>query len=336
MKVHLASPYRNLTILLVGSVVFVLVGLMLTTATPVYAGTCNAGNECIDIWDCLNGNSSGPVGGCTQTAGKFGWNNSGNAGPDSHYYYGNTVPFRIEMTGLPITASTVVVRFQFNFISGAGFTWDALDKWDRTIQQIGADGSAHPDPCVGTTQDGAECVYSMFYNLPQDPSISPANSCPSGGVYAFPSGVMKAYGTGVTITDIQYVQATPHACVGSGANADSGPVDVTFTTTGGTKAILIFGLRMANNPPWTPLASTNQSPYHANLVRWSITTGGVQHAGTGIQSQQLQMKVEASPTAVTLNSLTATAQTSAGALFALAGFAGLVVVGAVVLVRRRK
>jgi len=321
MKVHLANPYRNWTILLVGSVVSLLVGLILLNVPIVYAA-----NPGMDLWDCANGISAA-AGGCdiTQSGTSHGWNSTGNIGVSSHYTYGDVVPWRIQFTDLPATSGTVVaVDYLISFAKSPAYDYDYMANWYTTVQTITVD-----DPCVGTPLSGS-CTQSSVIALPNDPTEI-AGTCPvgpAGNGWTFPSGIMQGFG-GITINGIAYNGT--HACDGSTVDAS---VTVTFTTSGGANAILLWGEHIALPAYWVTVPSATESPYH--IVLSSFRIDGVTASPCSGCGKQLQMKVQDTPTAVTLNSMTATAETSAGALFALAGLAGLVVAGAVVLARRRK
>jgi len=100
--------------------------------------------------------------------------------------------------------------------------------------------------------------------------------------------------------------------------------------------------------PALPGGSTNGQSFYARfrLYPTDITSGSPdchtdKTSGGGTSPEIFGGEVEDyvfgwMPTAVTLNSMTATAETNSAFPFALAGLAGLVVLGAVVLVRRRK
>ena len=326
MKVHLANSYRNLTILLVGSVVSLLVGLILLNVPTVYA----VANPGMDLWDCANG-ISGAAGGCdiTQSGTSHGWSNAGNIGVSSHYTYGDVVPWRIQFTDLPATSGTkVAVDYLIAFAKSPAYDYDYMANWYTTVHTTSL--TVPPDdPCVGTPLSGL-CTQSSVIALPNDPTED-AGTCPAGlagSGWTFPSGIMQGFG-GITINGIAYNGT--HACDGSTVDAS---VTVTFTTSGGANAILLWGEHIALPLYWVTVPSATESPYHVQLVSFRINEVTASPcSGCG---KQLQMKVQDTPTAVTLNSLTATAQTNAGALFTLVGLAGLVVVGAVVLARRRK
>ncbi len=279
-------PFATVDILLAISIILVATGIALLMAPPVHAA-----NPSMELWDCANG-ISGSVGGCDilQSGNSHGWTATGNIGNSSHYTYGDVVPWRIEFMNLPTTPGTVVaVTFLTAFAKSPAYDFDYMANWYTTVYTVTSN-----DPCVGTALS-ASCTQSSIFPLPQDPTES-AGTCPAapaGNGWTFPAGSMQGYG-GITINDIVYNGT--HACDGSTVDAS---VTVTFTTSGGADAILLWGMHIASPTHWVTVPGSTESPYHVQLSTFSIN--GVPASPCSGCGKQLQLKVQDAPTAVTLS-----------------------------------
>lgn len=253
-------------------------------------------NSCAaTLWDCANGPAA-PGGDCSAVQGgptDHGWNKTGNIGSTSHYTYGDVIPWRVELTGLPSTnPTTITVTLTYAFVNGSGFAFDYMDDWNVTVAG---------DPCFGTSLQGACGGTGSTLTEPIDPRLNaaaggttPGTTCPATNpLFHQPSGVMNGYG-GITITSIQYVGT--HTCDAT-QNSDA-TIQVVFTTTGASDAVLVFGLHSGRVFDWGAVPSQTQSPYHAALATWLVNGSDP----GGLQTTQLQLKMTGATTAVTLSS----------------------------------
>jgi hypothetical protein len=318
---------RTARFLLVFSLVIMLAGLTLSIAAPVSA---NSGAPKAQLWACTNGPATNP-GDCTGVQGGTqtnGWSSNGNIQLNiSHYVEGDVVPWRVEMTQLPAN-TTVQMVINYSFVNGA-ITWDYTAHWNTTVS------SSSAGPCDGTVLAGCTMTSGSQYTFPIPPVLNKMvggnatnYTCPlappGNQNMTIPSALrqMDAYG-GINITNIVYNTPVPSCTLPKPSSDDS--FTVTFDTpsqcTWDGNAMLLWGQHIGSQLDWGPGNTASSlgsggtaSPYHLSLSSWTFapgTTGnpcpGQNLQTNGLNTQQIQMKVGAAPTAARLSSFSVVA-----------------------------
>ncbi|MEO8350061.1 MAG: hypothetical protein ABI610_14230, partial [Acidobacteriota bacterium] len=201
-----------------------------TSFGPEAAASPNAASA--DIDQCANGGVGDPPELCTGGN----WVNGNLGSSKAHYFEGDSVPYRMVMTGL--SPGTHTLTIEWDTTQSGKHALDYLTTWDRTVSG---------DPCSGVSGCGG--VPDTF-PIPVDP----------GAVNQIP-GDFTLYGG--TITSV-----SAYTLSGSYSGNSSTSITITFTTTGST-AVLAWGGHIATRADWgldNAAVNITGSPYHMRLV----------------------------------------------------------------------
>ena len=186
-----------------------------------------------NIDQCRNGTLGAPVQ-CANGA----WVN-GNAGEtNSHYREGDSVPFRMTLTGLSLGSHTLVI--QYDTIQSATHAYDYLTSFNRT--------ETTADPTTGI----AGLSPGNCFAIPVDLTIAFANpgSTQAPGCISIWNG---------TITGVSY---------GVADTSEQRSVTINFTATNAT-ALVAWGGHIATQIDWgagNSAGAISGSPYHMRLL----------------------------------------------------------------------
>ena len=219
-----------------------------TASDSVSVVTPNVGSANLD--QCANGPLNAPVT-CTGSA----WQNGNINSNQGHYREGDSVPFRLILTGVSAGTHTVDLGYDTTDNSG-NHSYDYLTSFDRT--------ETTANPCSGI----ASCVLATDeseFPIPTDPLLataSPAVSQIAGSMSIFDGA----------ITNVQYIPPTPTV----EGNGQERFLRVTFTTSSPT-VVLAWGGHAASELDWGPndsVGSSSGSSYHMRLE--AVDGGGGQ------------------------------------------------------------
>ncbi|TNE66015.1 MAG: hypothetical protein EP344_02655, partial [Bacteroidetes bacterium] len=216
-----------------------------------------------DLDQYRNGPFDNPNNTCTN------WVN-GNAGEqNSHYMEGWSIPYRCEMTDLPLN-TPITLTLGYDVKHSGKHALDYLTYFHRMLpHDIFCDGGHNTPECV-TPANGAFTTFA----IPAPSSVnSPVPGMPTNSFNALPGGekLMRLYG-GI-IDDIQYVTEGD-----LNAAQSETQINVIFRATSST-AVLTWGGHIATRDDWgagNSAGGIGGSPYHMRLVGWSLNNLGNQ------------------------------------------------------------
>lgn len=199
----------------------------------------DAPNPSANLDQCANGPITAPDPTPCQSGNE--WDNGNLGASKSHYFEGDTVPYRMLIENLALGTHSVTIK------------WDTTKSDKHATDYITSYNNSVPaDPCAGI----AGCGSSSTFPIPVDPQVS------GGGVTQIP-GVFTLYGG--TITGVS-AYSYPD---GSGFTGDkSAQITITFTANQ-ANTVLAWGGHIATRSDWgagNSAISISGSPYHMRLV----------------------------------------------------------------------
>ena len=228
---------------------------------------------------CANGPTSAPVQ-CTGAS----WENGNLNGTKSHYFEGDSVPYRTVFEGLTI-GNTYTISIEYDTTQGGKHAFDYLTSFDRTEPTPGN------NPC---TQKQGGSIVSICNPLsfvttaiPVDPNVAagldgiPGNS---DDITQIPGVFTLFNGNAMSIVN----PGSPYTLSGTYAGNSSTAITVQFNATA-TTAVLAWGGHISNRLNWGLLNSAiaiNGSPYHMRLTNLTCSGAG-ENCNVGQQDHQL-------------------------------------------------
>src|SRR5438094_1164125 len=207
--------------------------------TPTYIP---APNPSLKLDQCANGPPSTPDPCTADTAWVTGNLGTGN----SHYFEGDSVPYRISFANLS-TTGTHTVTFQWDTTKSGKHAIDYVTTFNRTVTTA--------DPCAGVTGCGSPTVFP----IPPDPNFAAA--CPTctqvSGNFTIYNGVITA--------------VSAYTLTGTYSGDSSTSITVTFAATT-TTPVLAWGGHIASQQDWgagNSAVNITGSPYHMRVLAFS-------------------------------------------------------------------
>ena len=201
-------------------------------ATPAGAATAASLDQ------CANGPLADPVD-CTDAGD---WVNGALVASKAHLFEGDSVPYRMVMTGL--TAGTSYpLTFEWDTTKGGKHALDYITTFDRTV--------AGANPCFAS--EGCSGAATTF-PIPGDTNVSGAGVTQIPGVFTLFGGAISA--------------VSPYTLSGSYAGDSSTRITVTFTASDDT-SVLAWGGHISSRQDWgmaNSAVSITGSPYHTRLI----------------------------------------------------------------------
>ena len=217
------------------------------------AGGAAGANQAANIDQCANGKFGAP------TTCPPAWQNGDLNSNNSFYREGDTVPFRVSLTGLTAGDHTLVI--QFDTTKNGKHAYDYLTRYDRTVTSA--------DPCDGGTLCSGSAATSGTIPLPADPQPTGSHVVSDANRYmSIWGGTISAVTLGGDSSDV--------------AGQDQS-MTIDFTATGDS-AVIAWGGHVADEITWGPgsgAGSIPGSPYHMQLI-------SLDGASAGQQDRQMQ------------------------------------------------
>jgi uncharacterized repeat protein (TIGR01451 family) len=222
-------------------------------ATAAFTDAPNASAQ-LDDWN--DGPAPDAIGGES-------WGNGDLNTSNSHFFEGDSVPFRATFKNLVI-GQTYTITLSYDTTKAGKHAFDYLTTYNATLP--GA-AEANPNPTIGTafTEGGTHDTIA----IPTDPRVTagangvddaPAGST-GGDDIAQQSGVFTMWGGDMTATSAYTIS-------GSYANDSDTSITITFTATS-TTAVLAWGAHIATEADWgvgSGAFNISGSPYHMALL----------------------------------------------------------------------
>jgi hypothetical protein len=207
-----------------------------STATSSGAVKTPLANPAANLDQCANGPFSAPVQ-CTGSA----WVNGNLNGNQAHYREGDSVPYRMRLTGLA-TGNTIIhtLTIGWDTLASGKHAIDYLTSYDRT--------ETDADPCSGVSG----CGNPSDFPIPPDPYVVAAGITPVPGDFTCFNCA------------IQSVSAY------TGPTGAGGEQTITLSFTADVAdPVVAWGGHIANEIDWgagNAAGSVNGSPYHMRLI----------------------------------------------------------------------
>ncbi|MBR0782863.1 DUF7507 domain-containing protein, partial [Bradyrhizobium iriomotense] len=188
------------------------------------------------------------------------WGNGDLNTNNSHYFEGDTVPFRATFAGL-VAGQTYTITLSYDTTKSGKHAFDYLTTYNATLPAGHTATEANPDPTIGTafTESGAHDTFA----IPTDAKVTAgANGVIGGGddITQQP-GVFTMWGGDMTATSGYTL---------SGAYSGDSDTSVTITfTASATTAVLAWGAHIATEADWgvgSAAFNISGSPYHMALL----------------------------------------------------------------------
>jgi hypothetical protein len=176
------------------------------------------------------------------------WVNGNLGASKSSYFEGNSVPYRITMSGLPLTSHTITIEWDTTK-SGK----HALDYLTSFLQPNPIFGD-QPVPCLGVL-DCATWTVST-YPIPADTQVTGAGVTPIPGVFTLYGGTIDS------VSAYSYLNGTGFA------GDKTARITITFTAEV-ANPVLAWGGHISTRLDWGALNSAVAipgSPYHTRLI----------------------------------------------------------------------
>jgi hypothetical protein len=227
-------------------------------AVPAYAATA------ADLDHCGNGPLAAPV----DCADADDWGNGNLNASSAHFFEGDSVPYRMVMTGLT-AGNSYDLTFEWDTTKSGKHAFDYITSFNRTVTDA--------DPCAGI--DG--CAGPADTELiPLDPNVAAAGVTQLAGELALYGGTITA--------------VSAYTLSGTYADDSSTRITVTFEASDDT-AVLAWGGHISTRLDWgmsNSAVAITGSPYHTRLVEFD--------GGGGSQDHQLMSSAVIFPGSITI------------------------------------
>src|SRR5262245_42699792 len=251
-----------------------LAGGVMTTATTTFSDS-----EAANLDQAENGPATMPL--ATSN-----WINGNLNTNDSHYREGDSVPFRMDLTGLTGSTHTLVIQFDYTVTSG-NHAYDYLTSFDR----LRSNNQTLPNPLLNTWVSGTGTIATTTstFAIPTDTNINgvvitpqPNNNPPSISPFQQIPGLMAMFDNAAgsatnKITNVFYSDemGNPTAPPAQQGSALTGTITIQFISTGQSEVVLAWGGHIGSALEWgkgNSATAISGSPYHMRLI--SLDGGG--------------------------------------------------------------
>src|SRR3989344_9234566 len=209
--------------------------------------------EAANLDQARNGSSSSPIS-------PINWVNGNANSTQAPYAEGQSVPYRVKVTGLTVSNS-YTIEVGFDIVNGGKHALDFLTNNNRIAETV--------DPCTGVST----CVAGAGFDIPTPP-VSTPNTQTHFNTLETAEGNQQFSVYNGTITASSYTAAGNEA---SGSSSEA-KVSITFTASNAT-VVLSWGGHIASEVDWGTCSSASQingSPYHMRLKSFSAGNVGNQ------------------------------------------------------------
>jgi|GEM_PF-1121900 len=241
---------------------------------------------------CANGPFSAPVQ-CTDDN----WQNGNLNGSKSHYFEGDSVPYRTVFADL-IVGHTYTITIEYDTTQGGKHALDYLTSFDQTEHTPGN------NPCRqkqgGSIVDICNPLSFVTTPIPVDPNVAAGpDGIPSttDDITPIPGVFTLFNGNALSVVN----PGSPYTLSGSYAGNSSTSITVQFNATD-TTAVLAWSGHISNRLNWGVTNSAiaiNGSPYHMRLTALSCSGAG-EVCNVGNQDHQLSADAVFFPAELTI------------------------------------
>ncbi|HEX6647940.1 MAG TPA: hypothetical protein VF075_00325, partial [Pyrinomonadaceae bacterium] len=213
------------------------------------------------------------------------WENGNLNAGKSHYFEGNSVPYRTIFENLTV-GNTYTITIEYDTTQGGDHAFDYLTSFDRTEPTPGN------NPCTrkvgGIVETICDPNVSVTTPIPVDPNVTAGqdgNPLTLGDNITQIPGVFTLFnGNALSVLN----PGSAYTLSGTYAGNSSTSLKVQFTATSDI-AVLAWGAHISTRQNWGPANSAiaiNGSPYHIRLTQIACSGAGEQ-CNVGNQDHQL-------------------------------------------------
>jgi uncharacterized repeat protein (TIGR01451 family) len=171
------------------------------------------------------------------------WENGNLGASKSHYFEGDTIPYRLTISGLS-TSGSHTATVEWDTTKSSKHAIDYITSFNNTVTTA--------DPCAGITG----CSLFSTHTIPTDSQVTAAGVTPIPGDFRLYGGTITA------VSAYSYHD-------GTGFSGDkSARITITFTTSV-TNPVLAWGGHIADRFDWgaeNSAVAISGSPYHTRLI----------------------------------------------------------------------
>ncbi|QQS34416.1 MAG: carboxypeptidase regulatory-like domain-containing protein [Acidobacteriota bacterium] len=200
-----------------------------------------------DLCQCRNGPNGAPEP-CTGTN----WVNGNLNGSQAHYLEGESVPYRLAMTGLTV-GPTHTVTIEYDTTEGGKHAIDYLTSFDRT--------ETDASPCDGTLN--CDPLVHDHFEIPIDVNVTIGHD----GIPGTADDIAQVPGA-FTIFNGTVLSVSNYTMLGTFAGKSQVKVSITFTNTD-PNVVLAWGGHIATRADWgvgNSAVAISGAPFHMRLI----------------------------------------------------------------------
>ncbi len=257
------------------------------TAAPLVVTPESSTGTAATLDQCRNGGvGATPVPCNPNTKNPLGWVNGNAQGQQAHWREGDSIAYRVIITGLTPGSSGNTLLFNWSTVHGSEHAIDYITSYDRTERNTTTPSQFYANnnnPCsdvLGAT-DCNPALPRTYFPIPSPVTNGVLTNCGgSSGTFvgAIPTGgdmQIKGFGAaGTVITAVAYQSVQDP----SGTGQCSTGFAVTFTA-GGSTVVLAWGGHIASQADWgvgNSASFISGSPYHMFLDQLNGASTGAQ------------------------------------------------------------
>jgi hypothetical protein len=216
---------------------------VIVAQAALMVGQASAANPAANLDQCANDPlPSSHLDGCNSSSTQ--WVNGNLGASKSVYFEGDSIPYRMRFSSLPLVTHTVTI--QWDTTKSSKHAIDYLTTVNKSV--------ADANPCLGVS--GCNPLVFNTAPIPSDPQVTGAGVTP-------PAGTFRLYGG--TITNVG-AYSYPN---GAGFTGDkTAQIAITFTASV-ANPVLAWGGHISTRTDWGATGSAvniSGSPYHTRLI----------------------------------------------------------------------
>lgn len=217
------------------------------TAIAGFGGSEILLGSAADLCQCRNGPAEAPEP-CTGTN----WVNGNLNGSQAHYLEGESVPYRLAMTGLAV-GPTHTVTIEYDTTKDAHHAIDYLTSFDRT--------ETDASPCDGTLN--CDPLVHEHFTIPIDANVTMGHD----GIPGTADDITQIPGV-FTMFNGTILSVSAYTVTGTYAGNSETRLTITFTNTD-PNAVLAWGGHISTRADWgvgNSAIAISGAPYHMRLI----------------------------------------------------------------------
>ena len=198
------------------------------------------------------------------------WGHGNLGASKSAYFEGDTIPYRIVMSGL--ANGTHTISIEWDTTKSSKHALDYITTFNNTV--------ATANPCLGVTNCGPLQAFGPLTHIPADPQVTGAGVTPIAGDFALYGGTITSVSVPASVgnTTCDATNSLGSYCysTGTGFTGDkSAAIKINFTANQ-SNPVLAWGGHISTRGDWGPPTPQLASRGRRITRVWSIWTAPVE------------------------------------------------------------